>query len=256
MSPFIHLFGRDIPLYGLSWIIGIALAGSIAVLLCKRSAIERYDLIYSAVYSLIGGMIGSKLLFLIISLKQIVEQRIPLEAVLRGGFVFYGGLLGGALGLYIYVHSYKLPKLVFADLYALVLPLGHACGRIGCYFGGCCYGLPYSGCGCVVYTSSLGSTPLNTPLFPIQLVESVLLFLLFVALFVIYRRGALPGKVTTLYLALYALLRFILEWFRGDAERGSLLSLSTSQWISIGILLFLLIKKIYGKRHITAKTTG
>lgn len=245
MSPFLYIFGRAVPLYGLAWIVGIAAAATVALFLCRRVAIERYDLIYSAVYSLIGGMLGSKLLFLALSLKTIIERHIPFEAALRGGFVFYGGLLGGVLGLYIYTRSYRLPTASFFDLYAVVLPLGHAFGRIGCFLGGCCYGRPYSGIGCVVYHQSLGTTPIDTPLFPIQLVEAALLLILFFVLLSVYLHRARTGFVTTLYLAAYAVLRFTLEWFRGDAERGCFLLLSTSQWISLGLLLFLLIRHRY-----------
>lgn len=240
MLPYIQIFGKTIPLYGLSWIVGIALAAVVAVLLCRRTTLKQYDLVYSAVIAVIGGLIGSKLLFLVVSLPQILRENISFEAVIRGGFVFYGGLIGGMVGLWVYLHAYRLPKLPFADIYAVVLPLGHACGRVGCYFGGCCYGLPYDGPGCVVYTHSLGGTPLHTPLFPIQLVEAVCLLALFVALLVLYLRHAAVGVPTLTYIICYAVLRFVLECFRGDAARG-VKWLSTSQWISLGLLGFAVV---------------
>ena len=238
MLPVFHFFEKDIPVYGLSWVCGIALAAVVAVLLYRRTKGDLFDLAGSAVFAVIGGMIGSKLLFLIVTLPTILRHRIPLMAVIQGGFVFYGGLIGGMAGLYIYLHIYKLPKLTFADIFAVVMPLGHAVGRVGCHLGGCCYGQPYDGPGCVVYTQTLGDTPLNTPLFPIQLLEAAALTVLFIVLFITYLKGAPAGTATRIYLIGYAVMRFVLEFFRGDAVRGIGLSLSTSQWISIGLILF------------------
>ncbi len=238
MLPVFHFFGKDIPVYGLSWVCGIALAAVVAVLLYRRTKGDLFDLAGSAIFAVIGGMIGSKLLFLIVTLPTILRHRIPLMAVIQGGFVFYGGLIGGMVGLYLYLRIYRMPVLPFADIFAVVMPLGHAIGRVGCHLGGCCYGQPYDGPGCVVYTQTLGDTPLNTPLFPIQLLEAAALTMLFIALLVTYLKGAPAGTATLMYLIGYAVMRFVLEFFRGDAVRGIGLSLSTSQWISIGLILF------------------
>lgn len=253
MLPFIHFFGKAIPLYGLAWIVGIGLAAVAATLLCRRTELKQYDLVYSAVIAVIGGLIGSKAMFLLVSLPWILREHIPFEAVMRGGFVFYGGLIGGMVGLWLYLRVYKLPKLPFSDIFAVVLPLGHACGRVGCYLGGCCYGLPYDGPGCVVYTYSLGDTPLHTPLFPIQLVEAVCLLVLFAVLLVLYIKRVPDGVPTLVYLIGYAVTRFVLEFFRGDAVRG-VNWLSTSQWISLGIVIFAVVCiAIHKKRNQATK---
>ena len=237
--PVINLFGRELPVYGLSWIIGIALAAVIAIFLFRRAKLELFDLACSAIMTVIGGIVGAKLLFLIISLPQIIQNDIPFMAYINGGFVFYGGLIGAMIALYLYLRIYKLPKYEFSDIYAVVAPLGHAIGRVGCHFGGCCYGMPYDGPGCVVYTERIGeSAPLNTPLFPIQLLEASSLIVLFEVLLVVYLRRKPAGTTTFVYIVSYAVLRFVLEFFRGDMIRGIAWSLSTSQWISIGLVIF------------------
>ncbi len=250
MNSFLTIFGRDIPVYGLMYFCGIFVAGIVAVLLCKRRGIQRYDVVYSAVYSVIGGVLGAKLLFLAVSLKKIIELKIPLEAVIKGGFVFYGGLIGGFVGLYIYAKQFKMEFFKLADIYAVVLPLGHAFGRIGCHFAGCCYGMEYSGPFSIMYSQTLGNTPLNVGLLPIQLIESGLLFILFAVLCVLYLK--LNVKASSLsygYIFSYAAMRFVLEFFRGDKERGLAL-LSTSQWISIAIVIaFLLLKILQTKKQ-------
>ena len=123
-------------------------------------------------------------------------------------------------------------------MFATVLPLGHAIGRIGCFSAGCCYGIPFDSPFSVTYTETLGTTPLGIPLFPVQIVESILLVLLFSAQLVLFLR--LPQKQNLpvmVYLTAYPTIRFLLEFLRGDSERGVLLGLSTSQWVSLLILI-------------------
>lgn len=232
------IFGREIPLYGVFFFLGILLAAGAALLLAhKKRAMPLYEVVYSAVYTMIGAILGAKLLFLAVSLPELIRESIPIIAAIKGGFVFYGGFLGGFLGLWIYTKQFKMKLLPFVCLYATVVPLGHAFGRVGCYFAGCCYGIPYDGWGAVVYHETLGRTPLEVPLFPVQLLESLLLLCLFAVLLVLYLRdrGALCPWV---YLASYGVIRFLLEFLRYDAERGRLLWLSTSQWVSVGLLLW------------------
>lgn len=238
MPYYLMIFGKEIPIYGICFFGGIFAAAVVCVLLSGRQAIlPTYDIIYSAVYVMIGAVAGSKLLFLAVSFQEIIELQLPLIAVIKGGFVFYGGLIGGFAGLVIYSRQFHMALAPFLDIYAAVLPLGHAIGRIGCFFGGCCYGIPYSGWGHVVYHETVGNTPTETPLLPIQLIESGCLFLLFTVLLVIFMRKPLSGLCVKIYLFAYPLLRIALECFRGDRERGVLFGLSTSQWISVGILL-------------------
>ncbi|MBQ1928939.1 MAG: prolipoprotein diacylglyceryl transferase [Clostridia bacterium] len=249
MTQYINFFGRVIPVYGLLFFIGIFVAAAVAALICKKKSIDRYDVVCSAIYSMIGAGIGSKLLFILVSLRQIIELELTFEEIIRGGFVFYGGLIGGALGLLIYTKQFKLKTLPLFDLYAVVLPLGHAFGRVGCFFAGCCYGMEYHGPFSHTYTSSIGNTPVGVPLFPVQLLESGLLVVLFIIGLIIYLKLNLPvGMQTALYACEYAVVRFTLEFLRGDSERGSFLYLSTSQWTSILVIAFVIISVIIFKR--------
>lgn len=236
IKPFYNIFGRQIPAYGIFICIGIICAVLVAVAICKRKGTERYEIIYSGIYTGIGGFLGAKLLFVAVSLPQIIEEHISFMAVFRGGFVFYGGLIGGALGMYIYCRQFKVNMGELVETYAAVLPLAHAFGRIGCFFAGCCYGMAYDGFLSYTYSYTLGATPVGIPLLPIQLIEALGLFVIFgVELLVYLKTKSKRGYAVVIYLSTYSIFRFILEFFRGDAERGKLL-LSTSQWISV--LLF------------------
>lgn len=240
MSPFFTIFGRSFPLYGVLILIGVLASVLTALCICKRKGTDREEIIFSGVYTLIGALVGSKLLFIIVSLPQIIEYKPSLLALLSGGFVFFGGVFGGALGLWIYCKQFKMSMAQFLEIYTTVLPLAHAFGRVGCFFSGCCYGVAYDGPLCYTYHTALAeTTPIGVPLLPIQLIEAAFLLVLFAILLIVYLRSKdKVGKTTPLYLLLYAVLRFILEFFRGDRERGIFL-LSTSQWICIVILCVL-----------------
>ncbi len=230
----IVIFGRSVPLYGIFFFIGIGAAVLAAILICRKIKFDKWEIVYSAIYTMIGAILGAKLLFIAVSLKEIIEYDIPIINVIKGGFVFYGGLIGGFSGLFIYCKQYKLKQIEYLEIYSTVLPLGHAFGRVGCFFGGCCYGIP-----CdfgVVYTKTVGMTPLGVRLLPIQLIEAALLLVLFAVQLLIMKRKKESFTNTAFYCIAYPCIRFILEFFRGDAERGSFLSISTSQWVSLAVV--------------------
>lgn len=261
MYPFIDLGFIKIPMYGLMCFLGTILAVALALFRKNRYNIQRDDLLYSACFAGVGVLVGSKLLYFIATLphvlKNIESYSGDVKAILYtllGGYVFYGGLIGGLIGGIIYGKIYKISPMRIIDSYAPSIPLLHAFGRIGCFFAGCCYGAPSEKYG--VYFSEVGGAPQGVKLFPIQLVESGINFLVFLILFFVSRKKKLPvGFLTGLYLSIYAVERFILEFFRYDYIRGNLLGISTSQWISIvllpvGIALMLFgrkIEKLFGK---------
>lgn len=237
-----YLFGNEkIPMYGVCFIIGIV--ASLLLLLFyirKRSdKVTKDDALYAACFALVGGILGAKLLSILTSIDIIKEYHIGIIDVIRNGFVFYGGLLGGFLGYFIYGKVYKISVLDLTDQGSQVLPLGHAFGRLGCFCSGCCYGKPTDSFLGVIYTHPADPlTPIGVKLLPTQLFEAGYCLLIFIALFLLNRKKRLnTGVNTTIYVVSYALCRFINEIFRFDGERGFLLGLSTSQWISIFLLL-------------------
>ena len=144
MLPYFEIFGRVVPMYGVCFVIGMGLAVLTAWLLARRfKEVPQIDVTCSAVYTGIGAEVGAKLLFIIVNLPLIISGQLTLLQAFQGGFVFYGGLIGGVIGLFIYVKHYKLNAFKFFELYATIVPLGHSIGRVGCFFGGCCYGIEY-----------------------------------------------------------------------------------------------------------------
>ncbi len=241
MIDSIVVFGRELPIYGLLWFVGILCSCAFAAVICKKYAFPIWEAIYSGIYAMIGALIGAKLLFIAVSFKIIIEYNLSIVSVIKSGFVFYGGLIGGLIGVLIYTKAYKEHSTPYLDIISAVLPLGHAVGRVGCFFAGCCYGIP-----CpfgVVYEHTQGLTPLGVKLLPIQLIESFFLLIIFLIQLSVLKKKKLGGYCTFSYLLMYSLLRVVTEFFRGDTERGELLFFSTSQWVSVGILIASLIYK-------------
>lgn len=137
----------------------------------------------------------------------------------------------------------------YAAVIVPAIPLAHAIGRIGCFLAGCCYGrivdTPISVC----YRNPIGGAPVGVPVFPIQLVESACNILVFVILLIYTRKRLKAGSVLFLYSILYGIERFCLEYFRADEIRGIFLGLSTSQWISIAMIIFGIVGFVLARRR-------
>lgn len=248
MYPIVTIFGRPIGTYALSSVAGILLAGWYACRAARRRGVDDNEIIVLLLVSAVGILLGSHVLYALTNLPALLRYlsesaNLPLGDWFRGllpyvgGAVFYGGLLGGLAAGALYLRIRRLPFAAYADIAAPAIPLFHAFGRIGCFLGGCCYGIPWEGG--ITYTRALSPEANGVARFPVQLLESALLFALFFLLAALFRRGALRGRLLALYLAVYAVLRFLLEFLRGDAIRGVYFGLSTSQWISLAILLAL-----------------
>jgi phosphatidylglycerol:prolipoprotein diacylglycerol transferase len=158
--------------------------------------------------------------------------------------VFYGGLLGAIPVAWWYIKKHSLPLFRTLDVLAPAVALGQAIGRLGCFAAGCCYGAPSTAAWSVIFHSedahALVGVPLGIPLHPSQLYESLGTFLLLLWLLRILKNRRFEGQVFSSYLIAYAILRFSLEFLRGDVARGTVFggTLSTSQFIAI-VVVFL-----------------
>lgn len=242
----IYWMNKYIPIYGIMIAIGIISSCFLGYILIKKYSLVIDNLILLSAYGLGGGMIGAKLLYIIITRNQLEWDRIfewkYINMLLQGGYVFYGGLLGGCFTLFLAGRIHKIRVLEYLKVCIPCIPLAHGFGRIGCHFAGCCYGIPYTGIFHVVYHAP-SFAPKEIPLFPVQLLEAFLNFLIAIFLFIWMRKKGATIINIYLYLLMYSVQRFILEeYFRYDiVERGKFLAFSTSQWISILILFVLFL---------------
>lgn len=230
------LFGRNVSPYGLFFIAGLYLAAALLLLLAPKRQVPRISLALIAVFSVIGGIIGARLLYIVTRLADYFAV-LHLDPALffrllfeGGGFVFYGGLAGGVATALFLLKRKCFPVLPVLDLAAPAVALGQAVGRLGCLSVGCCYGVPVERWGIVFPEESFA--PPGIPLFPTQIIESLFLFILTAILIVLVLRTGV-GLPATMYALSYGVFRFIIEFWRGDEERGFFLVFSTSQWLSL-----------------------
>ena len=232
------IFGRQFGVYGFLMVFGFALALVLALPKIKKYGLKASEIFFSGCFAIVGGILGAKLLAIICYLPAIVHNPKLLLSFLTGGYVFYGGLIGGAGMLVLYCKIFKVSIAKYFDLFAPGAALGHAFGRVGCLISGCCHGMVTSGGFYIIYENPVSSaTPTGVPLFPVQLLEIICLVSIFVTSEIIFYTTKRAGNTALFYALSYCIARFILEFLRGDAERGVFLGVSTSQYISFAIFL-------------------
>lgn len=242
--------------YGIFLALGMLLALFVASRLAARDGLPRERIYDLGLWTLVGGLVGSKVLMFF------VEDNVNIFTLdfLRSGGVYYGGLIGGFLAVAILVPLYKLPFWKVADAFAPGVALGQAFGRQGCFSAGCCWGkgttLPWG-----VHFTELGHEYTGVPIYgldgndihlhPTQLYESFIMFAVFGFLIYLHRRKKFDGQVLIAYGIIYSIVRFSIEFVRDD-PRGDLLGfttltgLSTSQGISllvaVGSIVFMIMR--------------
>ncbi|MDF2674893.1 MAG: prolipoprotein diacylglyceryl transferase [Clostridiales bacterium] len=188
-----------------------------------------------AIYGVIGGVIGGKLLFMLTELPYIIKNPVVIKDMLSAGFVLYGAILGGALGVYILLRRKKMSFIKYFDLLAPSVVLAQGFGRIGCFFAGCCYGKPTNGPFGVIFRNS-NYAPTDIHIHPTQIYSSLGDFAIAGILIYFASKPRKDGQVGGLYMILYSIGRFFIEFLRDD-PRGNVGFFSTSQFICIFILI-------------------
>jgi len=235
MHPILFKIGPlTIYTYGLFIFLGIVLGYLVCVKEAKRKQISKDAFSNIFFWTAVFAFIGARLLYVVVEFNQFLEA--PVSVLFgRSGFVFYGGVLSGFVTLIILTRKYNIKFAKFGDVIALGIPLGHAFGRMGCFFYGCCYGRPTDSWFGVLFPIESPAGILGTKVIPTQLISAFFLLLLFVFLMIYRRRSKFEGQVGIFYLLLYGVFRFIIEFFRAD-PRGSLGPFSTSQIISLFLI--------------------
>jgi phosphatidylglycerol:prolipoprotein diacylglycerol transferase len=238
MLPVFELLGLKLYTYplllGIIWAISYHL--SLFLLEYRKVSFKYFKLFYFGLF--ISSWIGAKVFYLLtLEFEMVKLASMSTNFWLGGGFVFYGGLIFGLMftAVFSLLSKQQMKTFTFA---IPVLCLGHSLGRIGCLLAGCCYG-------------SVTKFPLSLHIHgadrhPVQLYESIGLLILFIVTFELFKKGK---SVIKFYLAAYGLLRFSLEFFRGDKIRGEdvLYIFSTSQLIAISIIILVIINFKFGR---------
>lgn len=199
---------------------------------------------------MIGGLLGARTLYVISYWREYFAERPWTEIFMiqHGGLVFYGGLIGSTLACLIYVRIRKINFWKLADALAPSICLGYVFGRIGCLMNGCCYGRPWDAFWCIRFPADHESR--GVPVHPTQVYDSLANLVLYGLLAWCYRRKRFDGQIFGLYLICYAVLRSLVEIFRGDYPVRYLGNLLTpAQLISIGIFVAGLVLLVWLRRQ-------
>jgi phosphatidylglycerol---prolipoprotein diacylglyceryl transferase len=256
----LRLGGREIGIhsYGVLIAIGLALAIALAYRHARRVGLDGGRVLDLAFWMTLTGLVTSRLAYVVVNIRDFARVCVEgtgaprsfggalsdcarVFAVWQGGLVFLGGVAGAAVVAYWFARREGWSFAVVGDLFAPALALGHAFGRAGCYAAGCCFGkasdvawavaFPRSSVAFDELTAVAAITPgasVTPPLHPTQLYEAAGELAIGLALIALRPRLARrPGALLFGYLAAYAVLRFVVEMFRGDVARGFILELNT-----------------------------
>lgn len=202
--------------------IGVAVSFALCLILCKLKKANFKNILIFLPIATLFGFIGAKLFgILSYGLFLLVSRQGFGDVLKNSGWVFYGGMFGFLITTYLFKKELKNKE---KDIIICAFTLFHSIARIGCYFAGCCYGEKIA----------------------VQLLESGLVFLIFILLILLFIKG--KQNLIPIYLISYAFVRFITEFYRADIIRGVYI-LSFSQWVSIILVLVVIFKFLRGKKN-------
>ena len=235
MHPVLIRIGPlSIHTYGVLVAAGFLLGLVLAVRQGEKKGIPPGRIIDIGFYALLAAIVGSRLLFVAINAGHYLKHPLDIIKVWEGGLVFYGGLLVAVPVALWYIRKHSLDMGGLMDICAPSIAVGYAVGRFGCFSAGCCYGKPADVPWAVTFFDPESLARIGIPLHPTQMYESLGEFLNFLILVALRRHQSFKGQLFWTYIFLYSLLRFTVEFFRGDAARGYIVAgVSVSQGISV-----------------------
>ena len=237
-----------ITIHGYGFMIGIGVLVCLALGVYRAKAtgvIKEEEVLDIAIYGLLAGFLGAKLLYVIVEFKDFLDD--PMSVLGSEGFVVYGGIVLGILSAIIYCRIKKISFLECFDLLCPSISVAQGFGRLGCLMAGCCYGRETTSFLGIVFPKGC-MAPAGVKLLPTQIFSSVGDFIITAILLWYYQRRKHVGDVGALYMILYGVGRFFIEFLRSD-DRGGMGALSTSQWISIVMVAGALILLWANKRN-------
>ena len=240
MQPeLVTIFGRPIYWYGVMTALGFLAAVANWTWLGAREGRDRGLGSELGIWVMVGGILGARVTYILSNWPEYAAAPLEMLRIDKGGLIYYGGFIGGALAIVILSVLRKERLWNFADFVVTAVPLGHALGRIGCFLNGCCYGTPCQ-------------LPWAIPLqdvhrHPTPLYETAFNLLVYAFLLWLYPRRKREGSVFIAYLLVYPVGRFFFEFTRGD-PRMTWMGLTVAQEVSIvlfaaGVGLWLLLPR-------------
>lgn len=263
MHPILIRLGPlTIASYGFLFAFGVLLGVLLCFRLAKKEGLDLALFTDFVFWVMLLSLLGSKLWLLVTNLGYYLKYPGELKYLLTSGGAFYGGLIFGAVFAAWFIRRHQLSFRQLGDIVAPALGLGHFFGRLGCFAAGCCWGREATHCAVAVTFTDLKANaitgvPLYLPLYPVQIFEALLNLANFLVLLAWYKKRKFKGQVIAMYMLNYSVIRFAVEYFRGDPDRGYVIggmdhpwtSLSLPQLVSIiGVITALLLLRGFKKK--------
>ena len=236
----------QLPSYGVMIALGMVAATVLAYRMARRRGLPTDFVLDAVFWSVLAGFAGARLAYLATTWREAMND--PIAAIFGGGGgIYLAGLAAGMGAIVWQARRHRIGIASAFDLFAPPLAVAHAFGRVGCFLAGCCYGAPLAHGGVCYppaswpYMDQLTKgwisrdAVTSLPMHAVQLYEATGNLLLAGGLFLLWRRSPASGTVAAAYAVGYAVMRFTLEFFRGDSIRGEWAGLSTSQWLSLAL---------------------
>ena len=232
MQPEIHIGPVTLQTFGIMFALGFIASGLVIAKRLKeldKPVDWAYEMIFAA---LVGGIVGSRLDFIIENYDDVKDDLLG-NLFSGAGLVWYGGAIGGAIGVLLWARWRKMLNLALLDICAPALAIGYAVGRIGCQLSGDGdYGIPWDGPWAMAYPD--GTVPTDVTVHPTPIYETLAMGLVAYALWRLRDRFQ-PGLLFALYLMLAGTERFLIEFIRRNDDVA--LGLTQAQLLSVAMIL-------------------
>jgi phosphatidylglycerol---prolipoprotein diacylglyceryl transferase len=213
------IYGHDLIIgtYGVITVAALAAGVGIFVLSGKKLGLIFQDSINCSLIISASAMAGASLAGLLLFLP---------ERISSGFFSFppilvsWGGIIGGVSAGLLISKNWDIGFLKLGDVSGPAFLTGIGIGRIGCYFGGCCYGIHTDSLPSVVFTHPYApASEMIQPLLPVQLISAIFLIIGGLVFFILLRQIKISGLILALVSIYYSMFRFIIEFFRADFRK-------------------------------------
>jgi len=244
-----HLGPVTLHSYGLLVAIGFLLGLNVMKKTLAPLGLQGETVDRLSVQILLAGLVGARIMFFAVDgFAGLRQDPMAFFRIWEGGLAFYGGVGVALVAIAIFARRRKIAFLRLSDALVPAILIAHSLGRLGCLMAGCCYGRPATPWPGITFTHPESLAPRFVSLLPTQPLEAGLLFALFLVAMMIFRRGAPTGLLSAFYLCGYAVLRFFMEYLRGDDRGQFILGLSPSQLVAVVLMVAGLGVLGYGKK--------